>query len=445
LHWGIKHGVIGGVAATDIHGAIDAVWRIESPRLIAGLTRMVRDIGVAEDLAQDALLAALEQWPKSGVPDNPGAWLMAAAKHRAIDHFRRNTRLERKHEELGREGVVQKIGTREVRAGEGQMTDIEAALDDDVGDDLLRLVFISCHPVLSSEARVALTLRLLGGLTTEEIARAFLVPEATVAQRIVRAKRTLSEARIPFEVPRGAELDARLSSVLAVIYLVFNEGYAATAGDDWLRPSLCEEALRLGRILAELAPREPEVHGLVALMEIQASRSRARVGPSGEPVLLLDQNRAHWDHLLIGRGLTALERAAKLGAVPGPYRLQAQIAACHARARTAEETDWARIVEIYGDLARIAPSPVVELNRAVAVAMASGPAAGLELVDALYSEPALENYHLLPSVRGDLLKKLGRLEEARTEFERAAALTRNGRERQLLLERAQACSLPASS
>ena len=445
MHWGIKHGVIGGVAATDIHGAIDAVWRIESPRLIAGLTRMVRDIGVAEDLAQDALLAALEQWPKSGVPDNPGAWLMAAAKHRAIDHFRRNTRLERKHEELGREGVVQKIGTREVRAGEGQMTDIEAALDDDVGDDLLRLVFISCHPVLSSEARVALTLRLLGGLTTEEIARAFLVPEATVAQRIVRAKRTLSEARIPFEVPRGAELDARLSSVLAVIYLVFNEGYAATAGDDWLRPSLCEEALRLGRILAELAPRESEVHGLVALMEIQASRSRARVGPSGEPVLLLDQNRAHWDHLLIGRGLMALERAAKLGAGPGPYRLQAQIAACHARARTAEETDWARIVEIYGDLARIAPSPVVELNRAVAVAMASGPAAGLELVDALYSEPALENYHLLPSVRGDLLKKLGRLEEARIEFERAAALTRNGRERQLLLERAQACSLPASS
>jgi len=445
LHWGIKHGVIGGVAATDIHGAIDAVWRIESPRLIAGLTRMVRDIGVAEDLAQDALLAALEQWPKSGVPDNPGAWLMASAKHRAIDHFRRNTRLERKHEELGREGVVQKIGTREVRAGEGQMTDIEAALDDDVGDDLLRLVFISCHPVLSSEARVALTLRLLGGLTTEEIARAFLVPEATVAQRIVRAKRTLSEARIPFEVPRGTELDARLSSVLAVIYLVFNEGYAATAGDDWLRPSLCEEALRLGRILAELAPREPEVHGLVALMEIQASRSRARVGPSGEPVLLLDQNRAHWDHLLIGRGLMALERAAKLGAGPGPYRLQAQIAACHARARTAEETDWARIVEIYGDLARIAPSPVVELNRAVAVAMASGPAAGLELVDALYSEPALENYHLLPSVRGDLLKKLGRLEEARIEFERAAALTRNGRERQLLLERAQACALPASS
>ncbi len=431
--------------ATDTHRAIDAVWRIESPRLIAGLTRIVRDVGVAEDLAQDALVAALEQWPNSGVPDNPGAWLMAAAKHRAIDYFRRNTRLERKHEELGREGVVQKIGVREVRAGEAQMTDIEAALDDDVGDDLLRLVFISCHPVLSSEARVALTLRLLGGLTTEEIARAFLVPEATVAQRIVRAKRTLSEARIPFEVPRGAELDARLSSVLAVIYLVFNEGYAATAGDDWLRPGLCEEALRLGRVLAELAPRQPEVHGLVALMEIQASRARARVGPSGEPVLLFDQNRAHWDHLLIRRGLVALERAAKLGTARGPYLLQAEIAACHARARTPEETDWGRIVEIYGELARTAPSPVVELNRAVAVAMASGPAAGLELVDALISEPVLENYHLLPSVRGDLLKKLGRLEEARVEFERAAALAGNARERKLLLGRAQACSLPASS
>ena len=361
---------------------------------------------------------------------------MAAAKLRAIDHFRRDQLLDRKHEQLGYE-----LG----HAQDRSTPDFDAVLDDDVGDDLLRLVFTACHPVLAPEARVAFTLRMVGGLTTGEVARAFLVPEATVAQRIVRAKRTLSEARIPFEVPRGAELDARLSSVLAVIYLVFNEGYAATAGDDWLRPSLCEEALRLGRILAELAPREPEVHGLVALMEIQASRSRARVGPSGEPVLLLDQNRAHWDHLLIGRGLMALERAAKLGAVPGPYRLQAQIAACHARARTAEETDWARIVEIYGDLARIAPSPVVELNRAVAVAMASGPAAGLELVDALYSEPALENYHLLPSVRGDLLKKLGRLEEARIEFQRAAALTRNGRERQLLLERAQACSLPASS
>jgi RNA polymerase sigma-70 factor (ECF subfamily) len=431
--------------ATDTHRAIDAVWRMESPRLIAGLTRIVRDVGVAEDLAQDALVAALEQWPESGVPDNPGAWLMAAAKHRAIDHFRRNTRLERKHEELGREGVVQKIGAREVRDGEAQMSDIEAALDDDVGDDLLRLVFISCHPVLSTEARIALTLRLLGGLTTEEIARAYLVPEPTVAQRIVRAKRTLSEARVPFEVPRGAELAARLSSVLAVIYLVFNEGYAATAGDDWLRPALCEDALRLGRILAELAPREPEVHGLVALMEIQASRSRARVGPSGEPVLLFDQNRAHWDQLLIRRGLAALDRseklrAAKLDGVRGPYVLQAEIAACHARARTPEETDWPRIVGLYAELARIAPSPVVELNRAVAVGMAFGPAASLELVDALTSEPSLENYHLLPSVRGDLLRKLGRLEEARVEFERAATLTRNARERELLLDRARACT-----
>jgi RNA polymerase sigma-70 factor, ECF subfamily len=418
---------------------------MESPRLIAGLTRIVRDVGVAEDLAQDALVAALEQWPESGVPDNPGAWLMAAAKHRAIDHFRRNTRLERKHEELGREGVVQKIGAREVRDGEAQMSDIEAALDDDVGDDLLRLVFISCHPVLSTEARIALTLRLLGGLTTEEIARAYLVPEPTVAQRIVRAKRTLSEARVPFEVPRGAKLAARLSSVLAVIYLVFNEGYAATAGDDWLRPALCEDALRLGRILAELAPREPEVHGLVALMEIQASRSRARVGPSGEPVLLFDQNRAHWDQLLIRRGLAALDRseklrAAQLDAARGPYVLQAEIAACHARARTPEETDWPRIVGLYAELARIAPSPVVELNRAVAVGMAFGPAASLELVDALTSEPSLENYHLLPSVRGDLLRKLGRLEEARVEFERAAMLTRNARERELLLDRARACT-----
>jgi RNA polymerase sigma-70 factor (ECF subfamily) len=418
---------------------------MESPRLIAGLTRIVRDVGVAEDLAQDALVAALEQWPESGVPGNPGAWLMAAAKHRAIDHFRRNTRLERKHEELGREGVVQKIGAREVRDGEAQMSDIEAALDDDVGDDLLRLVFISCHPVLSTEAQIALTLRLLGGLTTEEIARAYLVPEATVAQRIVRAKRTLSEARVPFEVPRGAELAARLSSVLAVIYLVFNEGYAATAGDDWLRPALCEDALRLGRILAELAPREPEVHGLVSLMEIQASRSRARVRPSGEPVLLFDQNRAHWDQLLIRRGLAALDRseklqAAKLDRVRGPYLLQAEIAACHARARTPEETDWPRIVGLYAELARIAPSPVVELNRAVAVGMAFGPAASLELVDALTSEPSLENYHLLPSVRGDLLRKLGRLEEARVEFERAATLTRNARERELLLDRARACT-----
>jgi RNA polymerase sigma factor (sigma-70 family) len=438
------------MASTDTHRAIDAVWRIESPRLIAGLTRIVRDIGVAEDLAQDALVAALEQWPKSGVPDNPGAWLMAAAKHRAIDYFRRNQRLDRKHEELGREGVAQKIGTREVRDGEVQMKDIEEALDDDVGDDLLRLVFISCHPVLSTEARVALTLRLLGGLTTDEIARAFLVPEPTVAQRIVRAKRTLSEARVPFEVPRGPELAARLSSVLAVIYLVFNEGYAATAGDSWLRPALCEEALRLGRILAELAPREPEVHGLVALMEIQASRSKARVGPSGEPILLFDQNRAQWDQLLIRRGLAALERSEKLraaqpGETRGPYVVQAEIAACHARARTPEETDWARIVGLYSELAQVAPSPVVELNRAVAVGMASGPAAGLALVNALISEPSLENYHLLPSVRADFLKKLGRLQEARVEFERAAGQTRNVRERDLLLERARSCAVPETN
>ena len=421
--------------ATDTHRAIDAVWRIESPRLIAGLARIVRDVGVAEDLAQDALVAALEQWPKSGVPDNPGAWLMAAAKHRAIDHFRRNTLLERKHEELGRE-----FATREM-----VVPDLTSALDDDVGDDLLRLVFVSCHPVLSTEARVALTLRLLGGLTTVEIARAFLVPEPTIAQRIVRAKRTLAEKRVPFEVPRGPELGARLSSVLEVIYLIFNEGYAATAGDDWMRPALCEDALRLGRVLAELAPREPEVHGLVALMEIQASRSGARTGPSGEPILLLDQNRARWDQLLINRGVAALTRSEKLRAGnddgrQGPYALQAAIAACHARARTPKETDWAQIVALYSELARLAPSPVVELNRAVALAMAFGPAAGLELVDALTSEPSLENYHLLPSVRGDLLKKLGRMDEARAEFERAASLTRNTRERELLIGRARACS-----
>jgi RNA polymerase sigma factor (sigma-70 family) len=448
------------VTATDTHRAIDAVWRIESPRLIAGLARIVRDVSVAEDLAQDALVAALEQWPQSGVPDNPGAWLMAAAKHRAIDHFRRNTLLDRKHEELGRENVIQKIGAREVRAGEDQMKDLEAAFDDDVGDDLLRLMFVACHPVLSTEARVALTLRLLGGLTTDEIARAFLVPEPTIAQRIVRAKRTLAEARVPFEVPRGDELAARLSSVLAVIYLVFNEGYSATAGDDWMRPTLCEEALRLGRVLAELAPQEPEVHGLVALMEIQASRSRARVGPSGEPILLNDQNRAHWDQLLIRRGLAALERAEKLRAeklgvrtrrtenldagtpnvAQGPYALQAAIAACHARARTPEETAWPRIAMLYDALARITPSPVVELNRAVAVAMAFGPAEGLKLVDALTSTRSLENYHLLPSVRGDFLFKLGRFDEARAEFEQAASLTRNARERELLFERAAACS-----
>ncbi len=394
----------------------------------------MRDVGIAEDLAQDALVAALEQWPKSGVPDNAGAWLMAAAKHRAIDHFRRNTLLERKHEELGRE-----LATREM-----VVPDFTSALDDDVGDDLLRLVFVSCHPVLSTEARVALTLRLLGGLTTVEIARAFLVPEPTIAQRIVRAKRTLTEKRVPFEVPRGPELTARLSSVLEVIYLIFNEGYSATAGDDWMRPALCEDALRLGRILAELAPREPEVHGLVALMEIQASRSGARVSASGEPILLLDQNRARWDQLLISRGLAAIARAEKLragndGGLEGPYALQAAIAACHARARTPEETDWAQIVALYAELARLAPSPVVELNRAVALAMAFGPAAGLELVDALTSEPSLENYHLLPSVRGDLLKKLGRMDEARSEFERAASLTRNTRERELLIGKARAC------
>jgi len=415
---------------TDTHRTIDAVWRIESPRLIAGLARIVRDLGVAEDLAQDALVAALEQWPKSGVPDNPGAWLMAAAKHRAIDYFRRNTRLERKHEELGRE-----LATREMA-----VPDLNAPLDDDIGDDLLRLVFVSCHPVLSTEARLALTLRLLGGLTTTEIARAFLVPEPTIAQRIVRAKRTLAEKRVPFEVPRGPELAARLSSVLEVLYLIFNEGYSATAGDDWMRPALCEDALRLGRILAELAPREPEVHGLVALMEIQASRSSARVSASGEPILLFDQNRARWDQLLIGRGLAALARAEKLGGRQGPYVIQAAIAACHARARNAEETDWAQIVALYAELARLMPSPVVELNRAVAVGMAFGPAAGLELVDAITTEPSLESYHLLPSVRGDLLKKLGRTEEARAEFERAARLTRNTRERTLLIERARACA-----
>jgi RNA polymerase sigma-70 factor (ECF subfamily) len=422
------------VDTTDTHRAIDAVWRIESPRLIAGLTRIVRDVGFAEDLAQDALVAALQQWPESGVPDNPGAWLMAAAKHRAIDHFRRNTVLERKHKEIGRE-----LETKEMA-----VPDLEAALDDNVGDDLLRLVFISCHPVLSTEARLALTLRLLGGLTTDEIARAFLVPEPTIAQRIVRAKRTLAEKRVPFEVPRGAELAARLSSVLEVIYLVFNEGYSATSGDDWLRPALCEDALRLGRILAELAPEEPEVHGLVALMEIQASRAHARVGPSGEPILLFEQNRSRWDQLLIRRGLGALARAEKLCALKpggslGPYALQAAIAACHARARTAEETDWPRIVALYANLGEVTPSPIVELNRAVAVGMASGPAAGLELVNALAEEGSLENYHLLPSVRGDLLKKLSRFDEARAEFQRAASMTRNARERELLLQRAQGC------
>jgi RNA polymerase sigma-70 factor (ECF subfamily) len=419
------------MTATDIHSAIDAVWRIESARIIAGLTRIVRDVGLAEELAQDALVAALEQWPQSGIPDNPGAWLMAAAKNRAIDLWRRNKRLELKHAELGRELQAQQ---------EMAVPNFEAALDDDIGDDLLRLVFISCHPVLATEARVALTLRLLGGLTTDEIARAFLAPEPTIAQRIVRAKRTLADESVPFEVPRGTELASRLSSVLEVIYLIFNEGYSATAGDDWMRPALCEDALRLGRILAELAPKEPEVHALVALMEIQASRSAARTGPSGEPILLLDQNRGLWDQLLIRRGLAALERAEKLDHARGPYALQAAIAACHARARTPQETDWPRIVGLYEELGRLMPSPVVELNRAVAVAMASGPAAGLEIVDALVSELSLKTYHLLPSVRGDFLFKLGRFAEAQAEFHRAASLTRNTRERNLLLDRAKACA-----
>ena len=422
------------VTINDTHRAVEAVWRIESAKLIAGLARVVRDVGLAEELAQDALVVALERWPESGVPDNPGAWLMATAKHRAIDLLRGRALRERKHEQLGRE----------LLESEGAVPDFDSALDDDVGDDLLRLVFTACHPVLSTQARVALTLRLLGGLTTEEIARAFLVPEPTVAQRIVRAKRTLAEARVPFEVPRGAELAARLSSVLEVVYLIFNEGYTATAGSDWVRPALCEEALRLGRILAELAPREPEVHGLVALLELQASRLRARVGPSGEPVLLLDQNRARWDWLLVRRGLTALARSESLGRPLGPYALQAAIAACHARARAAAETDWPRIVALYDALAEVWPSPVVELNRAVAIAMAFGPAAGLELVEDLAEEPALKGYHLLPSVRGDFLFKLGRLEEARAEFERAAALTRNTRERELLLARAEACAADES-
>jgi RNA polymerase sigma factor (sigma-70 family) len=418
------------MTASETSRAIDAVWRIESARLIAGLTRLVRDVGLAEDLAQDALVAALERWPESGIPDNPGAWLLVAAKHRAIDLFRRNQRLERKHEELGRELQRQQ---------EISSADADDAIDDPVGDDLLRLMFVCCHPVLSTEARVALTLRLLGGLTTEEIARAFLVPEPTVAQRLVRAKRTLAEARVPFEVPRGDALAARLSSVLEVIYLIFNEGYAATSGEAWVRPELCEDALRLGRVLAELAPQEPEAHGLVALMEIQASRLRARVGSSGEPVLLLDQDRGRWDQLLIQRGLAALKRAEELGDARGPYALQAAIAACHARARTPAETDWEGIAALYDALAQIAPSPVVELNRAVAVGMAFGPAAGLKLIDPLTSEPALKAYHPLPAVPGDLLAKLGRFDEAQEEFQRAASLTRNGRERALLLERAAGC------
>jgi RNA polymerase sigma factor (sigma-70 family) len=424
------------VTVTDIHRTIDAVWRIESPRLIAGLVRIVRDVGLAEDLAQDALVAALEQWPESGVPRNPGAWLMAAAKHRAIDTFRRNKLLERKHEQIGYE-----LEAEQNAAG----PDLDAALDDDVGDDLLRLVFTACHPVLPAEARVALTLRLLGGLTTEEIARAFLVSEPTVAQRIVRAKKTLAETRVPFEVPRGADRAARLSSVLEVIYLIFNEGYTATTGSDWMRPALCEDAVRLGRILAELVPEESEVHGLVALMEIQTSRTRARVGPSGEVIRLLDQNRSLWDQLLIRRGLAALGRAREPGRPAGPFVLEAEIAACHARALTPSETDWPRIAALYAELAQVTPSPVVELNRAVAVAMAVGPEAGLALVDALKTDPSLKHYHLLPSVRGDLLTRLGRFDEAGPEFERAASLTRNARERALLLERARACADPTTS
>ena len=423
------------MTAPDIHRTIDAVWKIESAKLIAGLTRVVRDVGMAEDLAQDALLAALEQWPKSGVPDNPGAWLMAIGKRRAIDVMRRGPMMDRKHAEIGHELESKQ---------ESPEPDLAEALDDQVGDDLLRLVFIACHPVLSTEARVALTLRLLGGLTTDEIARAFLVAESTIAQRIVRAKRTLSDKKVPFEVPRGTELASRVSSVLEVIYLIFNEGYSATSGEDWVRPNLCQEALRLGRIVAELAPNEPEVHGLVALMEIQASRLRARVGPSGEPIVLLDQNRAKWDYVLIQRGLAALERAESLGGALGPFALQGAIAACHARARTAEETDWVRIARLYQALAQVTPSPIVELNRAVAVSMAHGPAAGLEIVEALTSEPALASYHLLPSVRGDFLRKLGRFDEARTELERAASLTRNARERELLLERARGCAESAA-
>lgn len=419
------------MTTTDIHRTIEAVWRIESARLIAGLARIVRDVGLAEELAQDALVTALERWPESGVPDNPGAWLMTAAKHRAIDQLRRKKLIQRKHETLAH--------APEFEPADGRL-ELETMLDDDIGDDLLRLIFTACHPVLSAEARAALTLRLLGGLATDEIARAFLVPESTIAQRIVRAKRTLTEKQIPFDVPRGEERDERLASVLEVIYLIFNEGYAATSGDDWMRPELCNEAMRLGRVLAGLAPREPEVLGLMALMEIQASRLRARTTVNGEPILLPDQDRSRWDPLLIQRGLAALARIEKLGGASGPYALQAAIAACHARARTTDDTDWARIAALYGALSQAMPSPVVELNRAVAVAMASGPAAGLALVDALADEPLLRNYHLLPSVRGDLLSRLQRHDEARQEFERAASLARNARERSFLQQRAIACA-----
>jgi RNA polymerase sigma-70 factor (ECF subfamily) len=424
--------------AAATHRAIDAVWRIESARIIAGLARIVRDVGLAEELAQDALVAALEQWPSSGVPDNPGAWLMATAKHRALDHFRRSKLLERKHEELGRE-----LNSLQESAVANFEAEFDAANEQNFGDDLLRLLFISCHPMLSTEARVALTLRLLGGLTTQEIARAFLVPEPTIAQRIVRAKRTLAEARVPFEVPRGPELAARLSSVLEVLYLIFNEGYSATAGEDWMRPALIEDALRLGRILAGLAPDEPEVHGLVALMEIQASRTHARTNSAGEPILLADQDRTRWDHALIRHGLAELQRAEWLNGARSPYALQAAIAACHARANTAEQTDWPRITTLYATLAQLTPSPIIELNRAVAVSMAFGPQAGLDIVDSLTSDPALRSYHLLPAVRADLLKKLGRLSEAQSEFTRAASLAQNSRERTLLLTRAAACAADA--
>jgi len=417
------------VTASETHREIEAVWRIEFTRLVGGLTRLLRDVGVAEELAQDALVAALEQWPASGIPRNPGAWLMATAKHRAIDYLRRHALTDRKHELLGHE----------LAERENEIPDFASAIDDHIGDDLLRLVFIACHPVLSTEARVALTLRLLGGLSADEIARAYLVGVPTIAQRIVRAKRTLAEAHVPFEVPRPAEFTARLSSVLQVIYLIFNEGYSATSGDDWMRPHLCEEALRLGRILAELVPDESEAHGLCALMEIQASRSQARVGDSGQPILLMDQDRTRWDQLLIHRGLAALDRAEQLGRKRGPYVIQAALAACHARAASPSDTDWAHIVALYAELAAIAPSPIVELNRAVAVSMAYGPSAGLELLDTLRDDPALRGYHLLPSVRGDLLRKLGRLKEARAEFETAASMTRNARERNLLLERALSC------
>jgi len=422
------------VSTTETHRAIDAVWRIESARLIAGLARIVRDVGLAEELAQDALVAALEKWPQSGIPDNPGAWLMATAKHRALDHFRRAKLLERKHQELGRELKSQQ---------EAAVADFDFSEQGDIEDDLLRLVFVSCHPVLSTDARVALTLRLLGGLTTTEIARAYLVPEPTIAQRIVRAKRTLSDAKVPFEVPAAQDRAARLSSVIEVIYLIFNEGYSATAGSDWMRPDLCADALRLGRMLAELTPNEAEVHGLVALMEIQSSRFAARTTPEGEPILLLEQNRALWDQLLIRRGLAALQRAQRLDLL-GPYVLQAAIAACHARANTAEETNWPRIADLYAQLAALAPSPIVQLNRAVAVSMANSPAAGLEIVDALANEPALKKYHLLPAVRGDFLAKLGRFSEAREEFARAASLTSNARERELLLARAEKAAAGAT-